>query len=675
NNNNYNSNRNYNNNRNNNQNQYRNPNRNHQNNQRQGNARVMTNAGNQNTNDAGQNVKCNRCGMQHYRNCSIKSNKCGKIRHKARDCWSKVVATSANAQPVVTCYGCGEKGHIKTNYPVRNNPGRNEARRQAYALRDGDQNLGPNVVTGTFLLNNRYARVLFDSGSDKSFVNINFSRLIDIEPVKVNHSYEVKLADGKALGTQLDLSTAYHPKTDGQSERTIQRLEDMLRACVIDFGSNWDKHLPLVEFSYNNSYHASIKAAPFEALYGRKCRSADLKRRLTEFEVGDKVMLKVSPWRGVICFRKRGKLSPRFIGPFKVIERIGPVAYKLELPDKLRGIHDTFHVSNLKRCFVNDDVVIPLDEVQLDNKLHFVKEPVEIMDKEEQVSSSLCKKTRDKARQAPGCRFLKEEKLSRLIIFDIPRFRDFSIVMTYLVSSGVEAAIPPKTTKQKIERRNELKVKSTLLLAIPDEHLLKSHRIKDAKTLWEAIKTRFQKLISQLEIHGEVISQEDANLKLLRINTAHDVSATSSQGQAFASTYDVDVMFSFFANQSNSLQLDNEDLEQIDNDNLEEIDLKWAPRSQGNRNGGNTRRVLPMETPANALVVNDGMGYDWSYQAEEGPTDFALMAFSSLGSSSSDIETSKEHIENPKSVRPSASIIKDWESDSNDDSEIRPSIE
>nr|GFD48048.1 reverse transcriptase domain-containing protein [Tanacetum cinerariifolium] len=93
-------------------------------------------------------------------------------------------------------------------------------------------------------------------------------------------------------------------------------------------------------------------------------------------------MLKVSPWRGVICFGKRGKLSLRFISPFKVIKRIRPVAYKLELPDKLRGFHDTFHVSNLKRCFVNDDVVIPLYEVQLDDKLHFVEEPVEIMDRE-----------------------------------------------------------------------------------------------------------------------------------------------------------------------------------------------------------------------------------------------------------------------------------------------------
>ncbi|GJS52059.1 putative reverse transcriptase domain-containing protein [Tanacetum coccineum] len=228
----------------------------------------------------------------------------------------------------------------------------------------------------------------------------------------------------KALGTQLNLSTAYHPQTDGQSERTIQTLEDMLRACVIDFGNGWDRHLPLVEFSYNNSYHTSIKAAPYEALYGRKCRSpvcwaevgdaqltgpeiihettekifkirdrmqaardrqksyADKRRRPLEFEVRDKVMLKVAPWKGVIRFGKRGKLNPRYIGPFQIIERIGPVAYRLELPQELSRIHDVFHVCNLKKCLSDDTLVIPLEEIQLDDKLNFVEEPVEIMDRE-----------------------------------------------------------------------------------------------------------------------------------------------------------------------------------------------------------------------------------------------------------------------------------------------------
>nr|GEU45339.1 hypothetical protein [Tanacetum cinerariifolium] len=920
NNNNYPINYNYNNNRNNNQNQYQNPNRNHQNNQRQGN-----------------------------------------IRQKARDCWSKVVATGANAQPIMTCYECGEKGHIKTNCPARNNPGRSGARGQAYALRDGDQNLGPNVVTGTFLLNNCYARVLFDSGSDKSFVNVNFGHLIDIEPVKVGHSYEVELADGRVVsintilrgyalnlvnhlfeidlmpielgtfdviigmdwlilhdciivcgkkkvrvplkkrtlvvkviekelaerrledvpvicnfpdvflkdlpgippprqvefetelvpgaalmartpyrlapsemkelakklqethyshykfqvmpfgltnapaifmdlmnrneklyakfskcqfwldsvkfpghvinsqGVHVDLAkieaiknwTAlksptepltkltqknktyewgkeeeeafqllkdkllreviayasrqlrtheenlthdlelgaivfairlwrhylyellsdydceirYHPgkanvvadalsrkerekplsvrslvltdhkdlmqqilkaqveylkkgnvqkenlgrmqkqifeirtneityhdkriwlplhgglrdltmheshkskytihpgstkmyqdlrklywwpnikadiatyidkcltcakvkaehlkpsgllqqpeipkwkwendyghpyflpkkktdsieklvelylkeivcrngvpvsvisdrdKTDRKSERTIQTLEDMLRACVIDFRSSWDKHLLLVQFSYNNSYHASIKAAPFEALYGQKCRSP-------------------------VCWSKVGEIQ--LTGPELVIKRIGPVAYKLELPDKLRGIHDTFHVSNLKRCFVNDDVVIPLDEFQLDDKFHFVKEQVEIMDREEKVSSSPCKKTRDKARQVPRRRFLKEGKLFK-------RFLDNMLEegerMWRSIEKGpyVRPIIPnlDNTTNQIIEPLSKMteinkkqyitdvSVMDYLLQAIPNDLYISVDACKTAQEMWERIK-------------------------------------------------------------------------------------------------------------------------------------------------------------------------------------------
>ncbi|GKB35067.1 putative reverse transcriptase domain-containing protein, partial [Tanacetum coccineum] len=199
---------------------------------------------------------------------------------------------------------------------------------------------------------------------------------------------------------------------------------DILRACTIDFGKGWVNHLLLVKFSYNNSYHASIKAAPFEALYGRKCRSpvcwtkvgeaqilspeliqettekivqikqrmqaardrqksyADLKHKPMEFQVGDKVMLKVSPWKGVVRFGKRGKLKPRYVGPFKVLEKVGEVSYKLELPEELSRVHNTFYVSNLKKCYADKPLAVPLDGLHFDDKLQFVEEPVEIIDRE-----------------------------------------------------------------------------------------------------------------------------------------------------------------------------------------------------------------------------------------------------------------------------------------------------
>ncbi|GJY59312.1 putative reverse transcriptase domain-containing protein [Tanacetum coccineum] len=198
----------------------------------------------------------------------------------------------------------------------------------------------------------------------------------------------------------------------------------MLCACVIDFGNDWVRHLPLVESSYNNSYHASIKAAPFKALYGRKCRSpicwaevgqvqltgpemvqetsekviqikqrmqvardrqksyADLKRKPMEFQVGDRVMLKVSPWKGVVRFGKREKLNPRYVGPFKVLEKVGSVTYKLEIPQELSRVHNTFHVSNLKKCYSDEPLAVPLEGLHVDDKLYFVEEPIEIMDRE-----------------------------------------------------------------------------------------------------------------------------------------------------------------------------------------------------------------------------------------------------------------------------------------------------
>ncbi|GJW11454.1 putative reverse transcriptase domain-containing protein [Tanacetum coccineum] len=196
------------------------------------------------------------------------------------------------------------------------------------------------------------------------------------------------------------------------------------RACVLDFGGSLDVHLPLVELSYNNSYHSSVRCAPFEALYGRKCHSlimwvevregqligpelvqettekisqikdrlkaardrqksyADKRRKPLEFSVGDYVLLKVSPWKGVVRFGKKGKLAPRFVGPFEIIEKVGHVAYRLDLPEELNGVHDTFHVSNLKKCLADLTLKVPLDEIQVDAKLNFVEEPLEILEKE-----------------------------------------------------------------------------------------------------------------------------------------------------------------------------------------------------------------------------------------------------------------------------------------------------
>nr|GEY88550.1 putative reverse transcriptase domain-containing protein [Tanacetum cinerariifolium] len=223
-------------------------------------------------------------------------------------------------------------------------------------------------------------------------------------------------------------------KTNGQSERTIQTLEDMLRACVLDFRKGWDRHLPLVEFLYNNSYHTSIKAAPFEALYGCKCRSPicwaevgdsqltgpeiihETTKKIVQIKSRDKVMLKVSPWKGVMHFGKRGKLNPRYIGPFKIIAKVGIIAYHLELLDKLSRVHSTFHVSNLKKCLADEPLAIPLDEIQVDDKLHFIEEPVEIMDREVKhlkQSRILIFKVRWNSRRGPEFTWEREDQMQK----------------------------------------------------------------------------------------------------------------------------------------------------------------------------------------------------------------------------------------------------------------------
>jgi hypothetical protein len=232
----------------------------------------------------------------------------------------------------------------------------------------------------------------------------------------------------ECLGTRLLRSSAYHPQTDGQTERVNQVLEDMLRACVISFPEKWDECLKLAEFSYNNSYQESIQMAPFEALYGKKCRTplnwvevgdrgyfgpdfvlearekvgiirnhlkaaqnrqktyADKRRRPLEFEVGDYVYLKVSPLKGVHRFGVRGKLAPRYVGPYKVLARRGPVAYRIQLPEVLSAVHNVFHVSQLKKCLRVPTEAVEIEGLSLQPDLSYEEHPVKILDEKERVT-------------------------------------------------------------------------------------------------------------------------------------------------------------------------------------------------------------------------------------------------------------------------------------------------
>ncbi|GJZ65373.1 putative reverse transcriptase domain-containing protein [Tanacetum coccineum] len=172
----------------------------------------------------------------------------------------------------------------------------------------------------------------------------------------------------------------------------------MVRVRVLDFEGSWDDRLPLVKFSYNNSYHSSVRCASFEALYGRKCRSLIMWAKVGEGQlIGPKLVQETTEkisqikdrlkaardrQKSVIRFGKKGKLAPRFVGPFEIIEKVGPVAYRLRLPEELNGVHDTFHVSNLKKCLADPTLQVPLDKIQVDAKLNFVEEPVEILESE-----------------------------------------------------------------------------------------------------------------------------------------------------------------------------------------------------------------------------------------------------------------------------------------------------
>nr|GEU68102.1 reverse transcriptase domain-containing protein [Tanacetum cinerariifolium] len=640
---------------------------NQNNNRRQGNARALTMAQNEGANQTRIAPKCSHCKRCHFDQCPPMCDNCGRMGHKAKDCRSKNVALGATVQSNVVCYECRERCHKSRACLKKADRRGGNVQGQAYVIRDAEHNQGLNVVMGMFLLNNRYATMLFDSRADKCFVDIKFSHLIDIKPVQLNSSYKVKLADEKVFSTNsvlrgctlnlldhlfdidlmpIELGTfdvivgmdwlverdalivcgkkevhvPYKNKTlvvksDSsvsqlkvisciKARKYIERgsqlfivqvtdkepanrkpqdvpvickfpvvfLDDLpglppprqsrigthiqgLTICLINskvqactqnlicsqaitnfeleekisqsrlfglgriwlplfggisdmimheshkskysiqpgsdkmyqdlkklywwpnmkadiatFISKWltcakekitmyfvsrlprtlsgydsiwvivdrltksayflpmkktdsieklaqqylqenvcrhgvpvsiisDRDIGIDTYLWSNSptitaimralrlnhlRHSMGKSVDRQStgVKSREKSYADVRRKPMEFKEGDMVMLKISPWKGIIRFGKRGKLCPWYIGLFEIIKRIGLVAYKLELFEKLRGIHNTFHVSNLKKCLANENLVIPLKEIQLDDKLHFIEEPVELMDRE-----------------------------------------------------------------------------------------------------------------------------------------------------------------------------------------------------------------------------------------------------------------------------------------------------
>ncbi|WVZ84183.1 LOW QUALITY PROTEIN: hypothetical protein U9M48_031239, partial [Paspalum notatum var. saurae] len=197
-----------------------------------------------------------------------------------------------------------------------------------------------------------------------------------------------------ALGTILIRSSAYHPQTNGQVERVNQILEDMLRACALTYSTKWGECLPLAEFTKNNSYQKHLEMVPFEALYGRTPLNwsepgervtfgPDLTLRPLVFEKGDLVYLRVAPMKGVHRFGVRGKLAPRYVGPFKITEQCGPIAYRLELPPHLAAVHDVFHVSQLNKCLRVPEEVVDISQIHIEPDLTYKEQPIKILDQKQ----------------------------------------------------------------------------------------------------------------------------------------------------------------------------------------------------------------------------------------------------------------------------------------------------
>nr|GEZ42196.1 putative reverse transcriptase domain, ribonuclease H-like domain, aspartic peptidase domain protein [Tanacetum cinerariifolium] len=356
-----------------------------QSNKRQNTGRVYTAASGEKKQYGGSKLLCTKCNYHHDGPCAPKGTGLGQK---------------------TACYECGVQGHFKRECPkLKNNNnhgnqgGRNNAPARVYTIGRAGTDTDDNIVMGLLVQPKipewKWDNITMDfvtklpkssQGYDTIWVIVDrLTKSAIFMPIRETDPMDKLRSLQNALGTRLDMSIAYHPETNGQSKRTIQTLEDMSRAYAIDFGKGWVNHLPLVKFSYNNSYHAIGEAQILgpeliqettekivqikqimQATRDRQKSYADLKRKPTEFQVWDKVMLKVSPWKGVVRFGKRGMLNPRYVGPFKVLEKVIDVAYKLDLPEELSRVHNTFHVSNLKKCHADEPLAVSLDGLHFD---------------------------------------------------------------------------------------------------------------------------------------------------------------------------------------------------------------------------------------------------------------------------------------------------------------------
>ncbi|KAJ9548231.1 hypothetical protein OSB04_020774 [Centaurea solstitialis] len=327
---------------------------------------------------------CPKCGKNHQGECRPPKPvcfKCGKPGHKSRECG---VAPR-------TCFHCFKPRHIKPNCPLLaeapvvapapatlritdGSSGKKSVpattRGRAFQMTAEEAQAAPDVVTGKL----RRSRL-----EEKNQNTGNLEARLQGCPRPEELCLLWKAVAGMTLNAHfLAIRESF----------TSEKLADL-------YMKEWqlDTYLPLAEFSYNNSFHLSIGMPPYEMLYGRKCRTpicwgesrqksyADRRRSDLEFQVGDRVLLKVSPLKGVIRFRKRGKLGPRCIEPFTVLAHVGNVAYRLELPEVLGQIHDTFHVSQLRKCLADETAHVPLDDIQVDESLNYIERPVVVLDR------------------------------------------------------------------------------------------------------------------------------------------------------------------------------------------------------------------------------------------------------------------------------------------------------